>query len=248
VRLATLLGALALGASGLTVTTLPRPAFPGPAVAPAGVHELVLVSSRKVGVGGGEFRPAGERSFRDLPDQNEFATGNRTFVVYGRDGSTGRYLVAYDRAGRQLYGFDFRNYAWPPRTRPGEREFVYEQPTWARESAGVLYVEHAHLTYARSSYDRNAYITAIDLKARKVLWRSPALVANARTFLVTDHYVVAGYGFTDESDYLYLLDRKTGRVTDRVALPNGPERITFRGKQIVVRTYDHVVVFRLAVP
>jgi hypothetical protein len=47
---------------------------------------------------------------------------------------------------------------------------------------------------------RNAYLSAIDLGTKKTLWRSPALVANARTFVVTGDHIVAGYGFTAEPD------------------------------------------------
>lgn len=143
------------------------------------------------------------------------------------------------------YAFDFKNYVWPPRIRPGEREFVYESVVWAHEANSVLYVENAHSTYARSSYGQNAYITAIDLNTRKALWRSPALVANANTFLVTPHYLITGYGFTDEPDYIYLLDRASGRVVDRLLLPTGPEKITWQGKLVHVRTYDHTVLVRL---
>jgi hypothetical protein len=245
VRPAIALGALALGAGGLTVTTLPRPAFPGPAGAPSGPHRLTLVSSRQVGVSNIFGSRVTGPQFHGLPPQAIFTTSNRRFVVYGKDGSSGRYLVAYDRGADALYAFDFGAYAWPPRIRPGDRAFVYEQPQWAQELGGVLYVESAHLTYARSSYGQNAYITAIDVRTRRALWRSPALVANAFTFLVTPRYVITGYGFTKEPDYLYLLDRRTGHVLDRLLLPNGPERLTRQGGLIHVRTYDHSVLVRL---
>jgi hypothetical protein len=244
-RLAGLLGTLALAAGGLTVTTLPRPAFPGPTAHPIS-HRLVLVSSRKAGVSTGEPKSIDETEpFRGLYGQEAFDTVNRLFIVYGKDGSTGRYLVAYDRGGHGLYAFDFKNYGLPPRIRPGEREFVYEQPVWAREAGRTLYVENAHTTYARSSYDRNGYITAIDLKSRRAIWRSPALVANANTFLVVGRYLLTGYGFTDEPDFLFLLDRATGRPVDSLPLPNAPEEITRQGSLIRVRTYDHVVVVRV---
>src|SRR5262249_25299662 len=151
------------------------------------------------------------------------------FILYGRDGSTGRYLVAYNRGPIPLYAFDFTAYGPPPRARPGNRGLVYEQPQWAQERGGVLYVENAHLTYATASYGQNAYITAINLTTKRRIWRSPALVANALNFLITQNYVIAGYGFTNERDYLYLLDRRTGRVLDRLLLPNGPETIRLQG-------------------
>ena len=70
-------------------------------------------------------------------------------------------------------------------------------------------------------------------------------MSNAQTFVVTPRYLVTGYGFTAEPDWLYLLDRKTGRIVERLALPSAPERITRRGGQLIVRTYDHVLTVRL---
>jgi hypothetical protein len=244
VRIAIALGALALGTS-VPVTVLPRPAFPGPAAARGGAHRLALASSRQLPVDTNVDVVGSDDVFRGLGLQKEFDTAKRIFGVYGKDGSTGRYLIGYTKAGATLYALDFASYAWPPRIKPGEHDYVYEQPVWAQESNGTLYVETAHSTYASSSYGRNGYVTAIDLAAKRALWRSPALVANANTFLVTKHYLVTGYGFTDEPDYLYLLDRSTGKVVDRLLLPNAPERITWQGTAIRVRTYDHVVVVRL---
>jgi hypothetical protein len=242
-KLAVAAAVLALGGSGITVTTLPRPGFKAPAGAVSS-GKLVLVSLRYV-------RPEPRRvviecaiqapfDFRGTGMQNIVCAGDKRFALYGRDGASARYLLAPGR-----HAFDFKNYVWPPRIRPGEREFVYEQVIWAREADGVLYVENAHSTYARSSYGRNAYITAIDLKTKKKLWRSAALVANADTFVLAGKYLVTGYGFTAEPDYLYLLDRRTGRALGRLKLPSAPERITRRGNTIRVRTYDHDVVVRL---
>ena len=243
-RAAIAISTLVLGASAATLTTLPRPPFPGPAAAPTGAHRLVLLSSRRVGVSNVTGISVSGPPFHGLPPQTIFNTANRKFVLYGRDGSTGRYLVAYS-GPIALYAYDFIHYARPPAIRPGNAGLVYEQPQWAQERNGVLYVENAHLTYASASFNRNAYVTAIDLKTRHSIWRSRALVANALNFLVTSRYVIAGYGFTREPDYLYVLDRRTGRVLDRLLLPNGPERITLLGNVVHVRTYDHNVLVRL---
>jgi hypothetical protein len=207
----------------------------------------VLVSSRRLPQGNLENdsigAPAG--SFHGLPGQVTFATANRLFDIYGENGAKGRYLVGRERSGRPVYAFDLMSYALPPRIKAGEREFVYEQPVWAQESGRTLYIETAHSTYASSSYDRNGYITAVDLRTSRAVWRSPALVANAHTFLVTKNYLVTGYGFTKEPDHLDVLDRATGRVVDRLRLPSAPEQITWQRSLIRVRTYDHVVIVRL---
>jgi hypothetical protein len=244
VKLAAGAAALVIGATGITVTTLPKPPFPGPVTSAPDAKRLVVVSSHKISPGLGSGAPSCELtnlpdSVRGLPLQRTICPGGPPFAFYGRDGASSRILSS------PKYDLDFKKYVWPPRNRPGEKEFVYEELVWAREANGVLYVQNAHLTYARSSYGQNAYITAIDAQTKKRLWRSKALVANAQTFAVTPDYLVTGYGFTAEPDWLYLLDRKTGRVVERLSLPSGPEKITHSGKNFVVRTYDHVLVVRL---
>jgi hypothetical protein len=145
---------LALGGGGITVTTLPRPAFPGPVAGAPAAKRLVLVSSRyrNPGAGTGEIfsiPTTASLTFRGAVLVGAARQAGKTFAFYGTD-FTARYLLAF--SGRDFaYGFDFGNYAWPPRIAPGEREFVFEQVVWAREANGVLYVENAHSTYAGSA-------------------------------------------------------------------------------------------------
>jgi hypothetical protein len=248
-RWAGLAALVALGASGFAVTKLPRPRFPAPvASAPAPTHMRIVSSQPRpptIEENGIDVYGGLPMSFRGASLLRGIVRPGRTLLLYGKDGASARYLLVFS-GKRFRYGFDFARYAWPPRIRPGEREFVYEEVVWAREAAGVLYVENAHDTYARSSYGRNAYVTAVDLRTRRALWRSPALVANAKTFALTDRYLVTGYGFTDEPDYLYLVDRRTGRVAERLQLPTAPDRITRSGSRLHVRTYDHDLVVQLS--
>jgi hypothetical protein len=238
-----LLGCLAIIATAtastvVDVTVLPRPGFPGPAKDVSPKDRLVLVSST--------YRSPAElpsalpsppasapKLFRGANLQFAIRQPPRVFLVYG-----GRYLVK----GRQSYAIDFVNFTRPP------NGAWLEEIRWAREVDGVLYVEHAHLTYASATKGRNGYISAIDLTTKKTLWRSPALVANARSFVVTGDLIVSGYGFTAERDFLYLLDRRSGKVLDRLPVPSAPEIIKLRGNRLYVRTYDRQVVARIVRP
>jgi hypothetical protein len=228
-HLVVLLTALVLtgtvAAAGEPVTVLPKPRFNAPAREPAaGRVSFKILSSTSLDPG------------RLTPPPKP-----RGLLIEGPDGSTAHIVRAPGR-----YAFDFRNYARPPRIVPGDREFVYEQVVWAKEAdTGVLYVETAHSTYAKSSYGLNAYLNAIDLKTKKLRWRSPALVANADNFVLLDGLIVSGYGFTAEPDYLYAIDRATGRVAARVLLPTGPERIVRHGNVLTVDTYDHRLTIRV---
>jgi outer membrane protein assembly factor BamB len=161
-------------------------------------------------------------------------------TIDGEDGNTQHYVLG------RTFTFDFRNYARPPRIAPGEKEFTYEQVVWAHLApTGTLYVENAHQTYAKSSYGRNAYVSAVDPKSRRLLWRSPALVANADNFVLLNETIVSGYGFTDEPDYLYALDRSTGKVKGRLLLPSAPQTIARHGSTLTVTTYDHRLVVKV---
>jgi len=170
----------------------------------------------------------------------------RVLAVYGADFASGRYLVALDRAtGRFSYGFDFAAYAYAPGGPASEREFVYQDIAWAAEEGDTLYVAHAHNTYARSSGGMNAYLTAIDTRRGRVIWRSRPLVANASNFELVGEHIVSGYGFTREPDFLYLLDKRTGEVRQRLPVRSGPEYIIRKGDRLHVRAYDADLVLRL---
>jgi outer membrane protein assembly factor BamB len=205
------------------VTVLPRPQFHAPATG-TGKVTFQIVSSTTAD-----------------PARTVRSPSSRPLRLEGTDGNTQHVVVAPGR-----YAYDFRRYAWPPRIAPGEREFVYEQTVFAKEAAGMLLVETAHSTYAKSSVGLNGYLNAIDLKTRKLRWRSPALVANAGNFVLLNDAIVSGYGFTAEPDYLYAIDRATGKVKGRLLLPSGPQRIARHGNVLTVDTYDHRLTIRVS--
>ncbi len=170
-------------------------------------------------------------------------------LVYGADFSGGRYLVALDPAsGDFLYGFDFIHYLHSPKSAERDRASVDQAIKWAWQENRVLYISHAHDTYASASGGSNAYITALDTATGAVWWRSRPLVANAANFELAGDTIIAGYGFTAEPDYLYLLDKTTGEVYERIKLKSGPEYILLKGDRLYVRTYDTDYRFRVDGP
>ncbi len=165
------------------------------------------------------------------------------FLIYGTDPTGARYLVAADlERNTYRYAYDFTRHLYPagvdPRGRAGPQGII-----WAIERDGVLYVSNSHLTYARESGGLNAYVTAIRAGTDLVLWRSAPLVANAFTFEVVGDFVVSGYGFTSERDYLYVLHRLTGDVVQRISLRTAPEYILRKGDRLYVRGYNIDFIF-----
>jgi outer membrane protein assembly factor BamB len=150
-----------------------------------------------------------------------------------------RLLVVLDpETGAVEHVLDFLTYCEGP-VYPGlDESVVFQQIRWAEVHDGILYVSNAHRTYAESSRGSNAYITAIDLATYEVLWRSRPLVANAENFLVTGDTIISGYGFTDEDDFLYVLDRRTGEVMYDIEVPSSPEYLYTADGMLYVRCYD----------
>jgi hypothetical protein len=167
-------------------------------------------------------------------------------LIYGKDYSSGRYLIAMEQeSGKFRYGYDFINYAYAPDNAEKDRDFVFQAVEWAVEEGSTLYVSHSHPTYAKSSGGMNAYITAIDTRSSRVLWRSPSLVSNASNFEVIGNLIVSGYGFTSEPDYLYLLDKRTGDVKQQLAVKSKADYIIHKDNRLYVRMYDTDLVVNL---
>ena len=165
-------------------------------------------------------------------------------AIYGQNFADGRYLLAIDQdSGKIEIAFDFSAFQWPHEFDRAERRFIKMATTWAHLEAGILYVEHTHNTYARSSKGYNAYISALDTRTGMLLWRSKALVSNARNFLVKDGTIITGYGFTAEPDFLFVLNQADGRILQKVHLKSAPEYFVEKDNKLFVRTYNTDCVF-----
>lgn len=176
-------------------------------------------------------------------------SGARVLSLYGPDFSSAYILLAQDAAdGSEVYALDFSEYLKAPETVAGDEDYVTQQVVWAEDVEGMLFVATGHNTYARSSMNRNAYITALDTSEFLVQWRSPALVSNAQNFVIHGSHILTGYGFTEESDFLYALDIGSGEVVQRVPVKSGPEWLALEGGRLLVQTYDTDYAFALREP
>lgn len=92
-----------------------------------------------------------------------------------------------------------------------------------RLADGVLYFNEACQSYAADAGGACSSLVAVDPQARRVMWRTDPLVSNGR-FLIRGCYVVAGYGFTAEPDAVFLVDRGTGAIRQKIGVSSAPER------------------------
>ncbi len=92
-----------------------------------------------------------------------------------------------------------------------------------RLADGVLYFNEACQSYASEAGGACSSLVAADPRARRVLWRTDPLVSNGR-FAIRGCYVVAGYGFTAEPDAVFLVDRGTGKLRQKIGVSSAPQQ------------------------
>jgi len=147
-------------------------------------------------------------------------------------------LEIYDNEFNVRYTIDFSEYAIPEVIVDDSWDVnEYIHYAYLSEDAKTLYVSVSHDTYAQMAPD-NAHIIALDLEKQEIIWQTDACVSNAYNFVVLNDVIVAGYGFSDEDDFLYLIDKNTGAIKTIQSVKTGPDYIYERDGVIYVRTYD----------
>jgi hypothetical protein len=114
-----------------------------------------------------------------------------------------------------------------------------------RLADGVLYFNEACASYSKDARGKCSALVAWDAATQKVLWRTKPLTSNGR-FLVAGDLLVAGYGFTKEKDWLFVVSRKDGRVVAKQRLKTAHETLTLDDDVLEVSLYSgDPVRFRL---
>ena len=68
---------------------------------------------------------------------------------------------------------------------------------------------------------------------------------NSMNFVVKGDVILCGYGFTEEKDYLYQIDRNTGEILDRLALKKMPDLLVEQDGKLYVHTYSYDYVIEM---
>ncbi len=178
-----------------------------------------------------------------LPLARAIVDGDLFIASYGEHYSGGRVVLILDAQANIVGSFDFLDWTRSPKDREADAQFTEQGVNWAWVRDDVLFVCTGHGTYAKSSGGQTGYLSALDLQSGDLLWRSDPVVCNARNFLYEDGYIISGYGFTAEPDFMYVVDAKTGNTVQKLRVKSGPDFILRKGSQIFVRTYDTNYVF-----
>ena len=152
-------------------------------------------------------------------------------------------IVTDPTFSKVLYAYDFSNYSLDKLSKSSELDFTKISVENVIIENYTLYATVGHSTYASSSSGYNAYLIAIDLNSQKLKWMTKPLTTNS-PFCIYDDTIITGYGFTDEPDYIYIIDKSTGCRLKSIKVANGPELFSIKDGKLYVRTYSYDYVFR----
>lgn len=140
--------------------------------------------------------------------------------------------------------YDFENFRKSPKRNKADELSGDQHVIDVIIENGIMYVAHGGTTYASTYGNQTGYISAISLLNNEILWTSLPLTNNCKIALVGNS-LITGYGFTEEPDYLFVLDKYSGQRVQKIALKNGPEYIIAKENSLLVRTYSYNYVFSI---
>ena len=154
-------------------------------------------------------------------------------------------VIVTDEKETALYAaYDFENFRKSPK-RDKSDDYSGKQHIFDIVIEGsIMYVGHGGNTYSSTYGNQTGYITTIDLINNEILWTSMPLTNNSGIVLI-DNSLITGYGFTDEPDYLLVLDKYSGQRVQKIPLKKAPGYIITKGSSVLVRTYSYDYVFSI---
>ena len=178
------------------------------------------------------------------PPGNDASDDQYNYVLTGDKGYGTMSVVEINdvETGKLKYRFDFSDLLYAKGYEGND--FVERGVRHCFITDDYLYVNLYHSTYAESCPD-NAFMMCIDINTGETVWVSEKLTSNSCNFVRWGDNIITGYGFTAEDDYIYILNRFTGEVTEKIKVKKSPDYFAFVDDEIWVRTYSYDYVFKI---
>ncbi|WP_049945848.1 DUF3298 and DUF4163 domain-containing protein [Butyrivibrio sp. LC3010] len=115
---------------------------------------------------------------------------------------------------------------------------------YAKIKDNILYVSLGHRTYA-SANPHKSYMVAIDMVSGETLWKSDDQVCSSYNFVILGDSIYCGYGFTQEPDYIYVLNIKNGKVQQKINVKSAPYYFIVQEETMYVLTYNTEYLYKI---
>lgn len=100
-------------------------------------------------------------------------------------------------------------------------------------------------TNAKAYDGKCCRLFCFDIARNELCWKSQYLTSRD-IFTLDDRYVYTGYGFTNESDYVYLLDRNNGTILTQCPVTSAPKYIELTKEGLFVEDFlENGYIFRV---
>ncbi len=156
-------------------------------------------------------------------------------------------LISEYSGENHIYSIDMKEFSMlPDKTFEENDPFTDDRGyvNYAEVDDKTLYVSTGHKGYTVNN-PSTGYVTAIDLESGEVIWKSEPQISNAYDFEIVGDVIICGYGFTDEDDYLYILNKSNGQVLEQIPLKSMAEHIVAKDSTLYVRTYNRNYEFAI---
>ncbi|MCR5342154.1 MAG: hypothetical protein K6E70_02170 [Butyrivibrio sp.] len=181
-----------------------------------------------------------------LPERLPYNDGTYSFTAVNEADEGTLSLTVMDEANQTLDGnYFFDEFIDAPDQGQGMfADFTEPYILYAALDNGILYVSIGHFTYAAAN-PHKAYIVAIDTISGETVWKSDDLVCGSNNFLIEGDSIICGYGFTDEPDYIYIINRTNGKTQKQIKVASAPSYFIKQGDQLYVLTYNTEYLYQI---
>lgn len=116
---------------------------------------------------------------------------------------------------------------------------------WLEASGDYVYFNAAYNDFAELTEGNTGYLYCLDISTGTIVWATRNLVSSYYGFTVYGDYILTGYGFTNEDDFLYVIDRFTGEIVQTIPIKTAHEYILVKGAFCFVRTYNTNYIYKI---
>lgn len=190
------------------------------------------------------------KEFYKLPNdkyglQCRIQTSGFHALLFGQNNNHMKVIVT-DKDEKYLYvAYDFENYRMSPKTKDNYYG-VNEQSVWDVYIEGnIMYVSHFGGGNSVDFGYQTGYISAINMLRNEVIWTTQPMTNNCSKIAVVGNSIIAGYGFSEESDFLYVLDKYSGQRVQKIPIKSAADYVIVKGQNVYVGTYSYDYVFAI---
>lgn len=87
-----------------------------------------------------------------------------------------------------------------------------------------LYFNMACPSYSDMIDGKGSKLFCYDVEKETMVWSTPYLTSND-IFIIHKDYVFCGYGFTNEKDYVFMVDKMTGKIYSKILLSSAHQNL-----------------------